>query len=277
MKIAFEKASWTLNPLGLAVFDKCVKMLDQRREFMKIDGNILTEEYKGRKFTGTRQYTTDQNSCTCTWFQNRLFCRHPIFFREQNNLPLFSVDMFNKRLLKHGTQLENDGVDLEDGVALEDIESEGQEVDGDNIELDLTCPASPGMEELLDEERASRKKPKENERYVRSLEAANTIADKLSQYETKRFDMYLKAAKNFSNLLHNGLPDELVKYLENPEKYSIVSKPSDTTSTISSVSSSSAAITSATSSSGLRATVMSTSDLVILQNDLKLEDWPNNF
>ena len=76
----------------------------------------------------------------------------------------------NKCLLNH--DLQND-----------DNASDTEEIDEDNIELDVTCLASPSMEQLLDDERENQRKPQINERYQRASGVSRIVVDKLSQYE----------------------------------------------------------------------------------------------
>ena len=76
----------------------------------------------------------------------------------------------NKCLLNH--DLQND-----------DNASDTEEIDEDNIELDVTCLASPSIEQFLDDERENQRKPQINERYQRASGVSRIVVDKLSQYE----------------------------------------------------------------------------------------------
>ena len=49
--------------------------MQRRRDLMQLDEDKVIAEFKSRKFAGIREYTTSSKSCTCSWYQIRLFCK----------------------------------------------------------------------------------------------------------------------------------------------------------------------------------------------------------
>ena len=67
-----------------------------------------------------REYQTDGVNCSSSYKQNKPFCRHQIFFNDQNNLPLFQKKMFNKRHLKPENVEDSEEDEDEDSFVEED-------------------------------------------------------------------------------------------------------------------------------------------------------------
>ena len=84
----------------------------------------------------------------------------------------------------------------------------------------LTPPQSRN-EHLLNEERASRKRPKRNEKYNKSFDMAKTFTDILPQFDNECFDSNLEFCYGVVKLLRSGVPKELFEYVANPTAYEL--------------------------------------------------------
>ena len=200
---ALEDASWKLNEGGYRVFYQEMKAAIFKKENMKVEGNFITEKYVGKKtrpYVG--HYETDGVRCNCSWYQSRLLCRHPLFFRMANNMPLFDISIF------HPSFRINDGSD----------EAANESVDMfDNSEHLNSRLGSPGMEYLIAEEQEANKKLKKNEKYNKAFDVAKVAAEYLSMYSKDQFLKNLECFKHFTEILRTGIPQEVATTLK---KYS---------------------------------------------------------
>ena len=220
LREALFKASWELNPIGMSEYHKGILMFEKKKEFMTMENGEIVEKYVGRKSHGlVRTYQTETCKCSCSCFKSHLFCRHQLFYQEQNGLPMYQKEMFNKLFLNPGVVHSG----LEDEQDYETVQnSKGYEsnVEDNTDDLDQS-PPSPGMEVLLEEEKEVRRRPAQNEKYHKSFDAAKVLTELLPQFEKERFDNYLKASHNFIKLLRNDIPEHLLEYLSDPEKYDL--------------------------------------------------------
>ena len=169
------------------------------------------EKYTGPKSHGyVGEYLTNERKCTCSWFKNRLFCRHQIWFRDYNNLPIFDNCMFNKSLIKpaEDDNINNDFSDVEDNV------HETNAANNNSIDYteDADAPSSPGMGYIMQEERINQRKPPKNDKYDKSCELSRVFTQILPQFSKEAFEDNLNSSYDFINLIRRGLPENLRKY-----------------------------------------------------------------
>ena len=198
---ALEQGSWELNAGGMKAFYEALNMANDLKDRFKIEGDDITETYTGRNtapYIG--RYKTNGFVCNCSWFSSRKLCRHPFAYRIFHDLPLYEVQIFHSSFLLNPPNLSM----VEDIDALEESHNTGQ-----------SEPGSPGMEHLLEEEKRANLRLKKNVKFNRAFDTAKVAAEYLSKYETNLFEKNLKAFQQFTDLLRVGLPDELIKLLNN--------------------------------------------------------------
>ena len=198
---ALEAASWKLNEGGYRLYFQELKAAIFKKENMKLDGNIITETYIGKKTKSyVGHYETDGNKCNCSWFQSRLLCRHPFFFRMANNMPLFDISIFHPSFKVIEDVTDNN---VNESVDMFDMSG--------NVNSRL---GSPGMEYLIAEEQETNKKMKKNEKYNKAFDVAKVAAEYLSMYSKAKFLENLESFKHFTELLRTGIPEEVAALLK---------------------------------------------------------------
>ena len=202
---ALESASWKLNEGGYRLFYQEMKAALFKKENMKLEGNVITEKYIGNKTrTYVGHYETDGIVCNCSWYQSRLLCRHPFFYRMMKNIPLFDISMFHPSFRsKHDV---NDISAVEVGNGSIDLFEMSENVN--------TRLGSPGMEYLLEEEQNANKKLKKNVKFNKAFDVAKVAAEYISMYSTEQFYKNLETFKQFTELLRTGLPNDVVNVLK---------------------------------------------------------------
>ena len=204
---ALELASWELNEGGYRLFYQELKAALFKQKNMSLDDNIITEKYIGKKTKSyVGKYTTDGVKCNCSWYQSRLLCRHPFFFRMEKNMPLFDINMFHPSFKVRSDS--NEAVEDEAATAIN--ESVDMFDQSGNINSRL---GSPGMEYLLAEEQEATKKLKKNVKFNRAFDVAKVAAEYTSMYSTEQFNKNLETFKQFTELLRTGLPKEVVEVI----------------------------------------------------------------
>ena len=90
---ALEEASYQINSMGLAVFHKQIILTEKREDKMKLtdDGMGIQEMFSGGK---SKMYPCNGNSCTCSIMSHYMLCRHVIFYRQENTMPIFDISIF---------------------------------------------------------------------------------------------------------------------------------------------------------------------------------------
>ena len=187
---ALALASWKLNREGMKKFHESLKMAQEREKNMTLEGNIITETYTGastKDYIG--KYESDGFSCNCSWFASKRLCRHPFFFRKQNNLPLFDIQIFHRSF---HYQNEN----LDDTVH-------------ENFPPFSERLASPGMEHLVDEQMNNNKKMKSNHKFNKAFDVAKVCAEYLSKYGTEDFLSNYEVFQSFTELMRTGIPQNV--------------------------------------------------------------------
>ena len=115
-----DQASFVLNDGGYRKLVKEIQLCDAKENTMVLSGNIVTDTYTGKQtapYIGT--YQTDGLICSCSYYLNYKLCRHIIFFRKQNKIPLFDIKMFHNSLRKFDFREEED--DNESSNLYEDV------------------------------------------------------------------------------------------------------------------------------------------------------------
>ena len=212
-KEALDIASYQLNSGGMAIFYKQLELMEARKSHMKFENDIIIETFNGAttsSFTG--QYQTNGIKCSCSSYRTTHFCRHILFYRMECNLPLFVKNMFHRMYLKNS--------DASEDNIVEDEEPHN-EVD------DIVEPLSPGTQSIMRETLLKNYKKPKNVKFNQAFDVAKVQSELLSQQTEKIFDINLKSSKNFLSLLRTGLPENLIRYLENPQEYVISPKESD--------------------------------------------------
>ena len=203
---ALEQAYWELNPTGMHLFYDKIEMYDRRR------GNIVTlEDWKVKETysSAVGVYDVDGDKCTCSAFGQHFYCRHIVYFRVQNQLPIFELSSFHPSLRKSVDNPHN----IEDKQS--DSVKKGADVNG---------PTSPGLK-MVTEAVRKKKPPTQAKKYNIAFDAVKEIAEILAIYDEHAFNTYLEASKSFTKLLRSGLPDILVNFLKSPGSYNLVTKP----------------------------------------------------
>ena len=201
---ALERASWDLNAGGMKVYFEALKMSHDQCDRFEVDGETIIETYSSSKtapYKGT--YKTNGFICNCSWFSSRKICRHPFVYRYHHNMALYDKKIFHSSFL-----IIPDSDDVYDDEVFED---------NDAIQ---EAPGSPGMAHLLEEQKRANMRLKKNVKFNRAFDTAKVAAEYLSHYSNDLFEVNLKAFQQFTDLIRVGLPDELVKYL-NDEKSSL--------------------------------------------------------
>ena len=151
---------------------------------MKISGeNQVEEKYTGRHtkdYTGN--YRCDGYTCNCSWFRTKYMCRHIVYLRKSQTLPLYEKKMFHKSF--HSSQFSTtpDGEDFPEENGNEGLH-ETSDID-DNVD----APGSPGMEYLLHELNAENKKLPKNVKFNKSFDVAKLCADYLKNAPSQTFE-----------------------------------------------------------------------------------------
>lgn len=88
-----KEASQHINERGCILFHKSLKVLSQKRSDLSLFEDGVTEMSTDNTLV---LFTCTENKCTCTYFKELLVpCHHILFFREQNDLPLYGVACFD--------------------------------------------------------------------------------------------------------------------------------------------------------------------------------------
>ena len=201
-RIALEKASWVLNAAGMRLFHEAIMMSDNKRDDMKIenceDGEMLVENYRGRNSSGyVGRYKTTLSSCNCSWYASRKMCRHMIYYRDINCVPVFDIKMMHKSLVTKRFQSEAIGEIHEDSS--DDIQDLNESVDMFNDEGGANSRlASPGMEHLLEEQQEANKRIPKNVKFNRAFDIAKVTAEYMKDTGTEQFEheMLLEILEN---------------------------------------------------------------------------------
>ena len=201
---AFEKASWKVNELGMKKFKNVLDILKAKEKDMDLIETEGEENNIQEKFTGklTKTYTglykTDGFSCTYSFYnRQRQLCRHLFFYRKQKEMPLFHIDCFDPSLR----------IDCEVDSATNKRFATVRALAEGNL-------ASPGMEYMISVQQKKVKTIKENVKYMQAFECAKVCTDYLSQYNQEEYDKNYEALQNFTQLMRNGLPDDLTNLLQ---------------------------------------------------------------
>ena len=75
--------------------------------------------------------------------------------------------------------------------------------------VETSCPASPGMEHLLEEQMSQNKQMKSNVKFNKAFDVAKVCSEYLSKYNTETFLSNLETFKVFTELMRTGLPDDV--------------------------------------------------------------------
>ena len=213
-KEALEKASWELNRVGLSEFHRIILWFEERKKFMTFhDGdeyNVI-ETYGKINYTG--RYEVTENDCSCTAKKTYLICRHTLFFREENRLPAFDVDMFPESFLIKQNRLDQSSRSGS-GDDSNNAEESDEELEAPN------CPASPGVEYVADKFKKKKKSPS-NIKFNRAFEITSVLPEILCQYDDEIFSKLEVAMKMFVNLMRDGVSDDLLNYLMKPTEHGI--------------------------------------------------------
>ena len=70
-------------------------------------------------------------------------------------------------------------------------------------------PASPGLESLIEQSRVESSQLKKKEKYNEAWEAIRICAESCARQSTPIFRENLEVLKTFSNLMRQGLPDDI--------------------------------------------------------------------
>ena len=63
-------------------------------------GEIVVENYRGRNSSGyVGRYKTTLSSYNCSWYDSRKMCRHMIYFRDIQCVPVFDIEIMHKSLV----------------------------------------------------------------------------------------------------------------------------------------------------------------------------------
>ena len=130
-----------------------------------LENGKLQETYG--KSTYISVYDVVEYTCNCTANKNYLICRHPLFYREENNLDPYNRDMFPSVYLKERVK---DPEDLEIDDDCSDPEQD--EVDSEpDVEGRARTP-SPGLEHIEREEKNRRKRTPANVKFNKAYEVS---------------------------------------------------------------------------------------------------------
>ena len=88
----------------MRLYDEAIKMADlrdKRKCYTLEEDDTITETFthpSKKDYIG--KYKSNGNRCNCSWYADKLLCRHQIVFRMKKNLPIFDKDMFHKSHVK---------------------------------------------------------------------------------------------------------------------------------------------------------------------------------
>ena len=97
LREALEEASWILNPIGMKVFFDNIKLCEQRWDKLGLGEDGVDETFSDEAH---KTYSTDGQTCSCSYFKQMMFCRHIVFFRISSGLAVFEEQIFHPCLLK---------------------------------------------------------------------------------------------------------------------------------------------------------------------------------
>ena len=176
---ALQEASWHLNPIGMETFYKNINLYDKRSNFMeKISDTEIKESYQ----TGTVVYTVSEEICSCSYFKQFFLCRHIIFYRVQENLPVFDLRMFHEALLKTSSS------DTSSNPVVDFDES----------------PRSPGMSMVLEETTSKKKVMTKPQKYNKAFDVCKELAEIISFQDEKTFLKWLDITQELVNAVRNN-------------------------------------------------------------------------
>ena len=153
--------------------------------------------------TGENNYDTDDKTCSCSAFAQLFFCRHLIYYRISNKLVLFNKEAFHPSLLQ--------GSDCNQTPHKQARE---------------TIPDSPGMAMEMEEARNQKRPLTQAKKYNAAFDVGKEMAEILAVYHQEAFETHLNAAKDFVRLLRNGLNQDVISVLNNPDNFDLLQKAS---------------------------------------------------
>ena len=184
-----KNASKYLNVGGYKRLVEEIHMEEKRRNYIKLEGNQVTETYEGKSTKGyIGKYQTDGITCSCSWMKEYFLCRHQIHFRIANKLPLFELSMFQNSHRK--TEYQDDDREPEIGFSSSNL-------------------GSPGMDSFIEEEQNKRKRIKPNVRYNKAFDATKPLTEYLAMQDKTEFVEQLETVKEFTELMRIGFPQEI--------------------------------------------------------------------
>ena len=107
-----------------------------------------------------------------------------------NNLPLFDLKCFHSSF-RFVQEPDNTTADIFESF------------------VETSCPASPGMEHLLEEQMSQNKQMKSNVKFNKAFDVAKVCSEYLSKYNTETFLSNLETFQVFTELMRTGLPDDV--------------------------------------------------------------------
>ena len=146
-----------------------------------VSNSLIVESFRGKYFVGERRYRTNGSGCSCSYFSRNLFCRHIIMYRIWRELPIIDIDTIDKRLLKDGSNNDDDNRTTDSVVSR---------------------PSSPGSESVHTEEDAPSSMSRA-EKYNKAIDIGREIAEVMSHEGPREFIRSLEYCKDIVKKLRD--------------------------------------------------------------------------
>lgn len=167
-----------MNERGCDLFHKSLKAFENRRDHITDERDGVLEKYRQEEKT----YATSTVECDCTFFgNNQAPCRHIIFKREHDGLPIFDVTLFHIRYHKKTSNFSEANIQDADTLLAEfpqEHTAEDSDYDGKILSV--------------------------REKYNKILPIALSIASIASNHGATQFDNYLSSLKIVEKLVRDG-------------------------------------------------------------------------
>ena len=194
---AFKEAGLHLNEGGMKLMKQCLDMLKEKCTDMTLSEDKIIETYRGKhtkEHIGT--YESDGFTCSCTRYSNQKLCRHIFYIRKSKNMELFDLKCFASEF-RLSPELDESTSEM---FANRPVTNE---------------PSSPGMEHLIEHQKKKSKKFKKDPKFLSAFETAKVCSEYLAGYSNDEvFHKNLEAFKHFTELMREGIPQEVEMLLE---------------------------------------------------------------